>query len=70
MIARLTSHGVSVGDSLRELIVGSPAAALREALEAVVLAEGSPTAYLDGIRVDASVRERLRAVLLTPPSAA
>jgi protein-tyrosine phosphatase len=64
MTARMAAYGLPLDGVLREIVAGSPAEAMRDALEQVVLVEGDATGYLDAIGVDAGVRQRLRAVLL------
>lgn len=70
MAGRLASYGVPFEGPIRELVSGSPAGALRGALDEVVLADGSADAYLDRIGVDDELRSLLRAVLSTAPIAA
>ncbi|MFJ4166027.1 tyrosine-protein phosphatase [Microbacterium sp. NPDC089698] len=63
MAAKIAQYGLTLEGSLRELVAGSPADAIRGALTEVVLADGSADVYLDAIGVDAALRSRLRDAL-------
>lgn len=64
MAARIAAYGIPFDGTLQEIVSGSPAEAIRTALDEVVLVDGSADAYLDGIGVDAALRARLRTALL------
>lgn len=69
MLDSLAARGLPLDDGLRGMLGGSPAATLEEVLDAVVLRDGSPDAYLDTVGVGPQVRAALRSTLLaTDPS--
>jgi protein-tyrosine phosphatase len=63
MVRKARRFGVSLTDELLEVLAGSPASALRDALRIVEEEHGGVPAYLSEIGVDAAVVARLHAGL-------